>query len=159
MHFLSRIRAIILLKCFPKSWLEEKLEFTPVDEATNAIMIICKRGGENQIIYHVYNDKTLTYRKLLLLFDKLGIGIVPVDDELFKEKLFEYAEKNKNSRILQSLIGIMDRKGNFRLSNHIEVSNHFSSFFLIEQGFEWKSVDENYLKRYLEYFLKLDYFK
>lgn len=157
--FLSRIRAIILLKCFPKSWLEEKLEFTPVDEATNAIMIICKRGGENQIIYHVYNDKTLTYRKLLLLFDKLGIGIVPVDDELFKEKLFEYAEKNKNSRILQSLIGIMDRKGNFRLSNHIEVSNHFSSFFLIEQGFEWKSVDENYLKRYLEYFLKLDYFK
>ena len=141
----------------PECWLEENLEFSPVDEVANAITIICKTGGTKQIVYHVYNQYTLTFRKLLLVFKELGIKIVPISNEVFKEKLFDYAEKNTKSKVLQALIGIMDKEGNFRLSNCIEVNNSVTCTFLNEQGFEWKQIGEEYLKKYFEYFIKLNY--
>ena len=155
--FLSRLRAIILLGYLPECWLEESLEFSPVDEVANAITIICKTGGTKQIVYHVYNQYTLTFRKLLLVFNELGIKMIPISSEMFKEKLFDYSEKNTKSRVLQALIGIMDKKGNFKLSNCIEVNNFVTSTFLKEQGFEWKQIDEDYLKKYFEYFIRLNY--
>lgn len=156
--FLSRLRAIILLGYLPESWLEESLEFSPVDEVAKAITIICKTGGVKQIVYHVFNEHTLNFRKFLSICNKLGFIIVPISNELFKEKLFAYAEKYDKSMILQALIGIMDKEGNFKLSNCIHVSNSITCTFLKEVGFEWRQIDENYLKNYLNYFANLNYF-
>lgn len=155
--FLSRMRAIIKVGCIPINWLENELEFSPVDEVAKAIWLICTHGGGSQFVYHVNSNKTITYSSLLKILKDINISITPVVNEKFKQELFNTLNKN-DSFIAKSLIGIMTRDGKFLLSNNVKVKNNLTTDFLKKVGFVWSSIDADYLIRYVNYFEDLGYF-
>ena len=155
--FLVRLRALITLGYIPDSWLDVGIDFSPVDEVAKAIKHICVYSENSAIIYHAFPDPQITYRKMLTFFRKLGIEIKPVEMGAFRHELF-VCFSGKEEYLLKYFVGIMNREGEFLITNNINVKNDITTEYLAKTGYIWPQINERYITQYVNYFKKLRFF-
>ena len=155
--FLKRIMAIIKLGEIPKSFEQMPIEFTPIDLAANAVMTITRNFNSEFNVFHICNVKTIPMGQVINYLNKLGINVNIIEDVEFYDALKNIKQNDENSNVFEAFAN--DFKGDNKLdySSKIVLDNDFSVEYLKQLGFEWKDIDFEYIKRYIEYFRKIGY--
>ena len=151
--FLNRLKSIIELKAFPKHLLSLYAEFTPVDEAADAVMRIVRHFSIEKTVFHINSTKIVFLEKLIEYFKIQGLEVKIMDEVPFAELL------QSNISILEKLINDLDKHGRLNYDSNIHIKNEFTAVYLKALGFEWSDIGIEYIQKYVEYFRKIVYFK
>lgn len=134
--FLSAVRLMLRLKKVPKSFLDFKVEFSPVDECALSIMRLIRKQSNNKI-YHIVNNKEVSIKDLL---DKIEVkDIEIVSKKEFITSLNTYDEVG--SEYIKEYI-LQNSLNKYSLDITNEELRHV--------GFEWSKIDEEYIKNLIK---------
>ena len=154
--FLNRIKSIIKLGVVQEQLLEHSLEFTPVDFCAKAIVKVVKDNTKFTIL-HIFNHNFIKISKIIDILNQLEEKIVPVNDDEFKKKInLALKDKELKSQI-SGILTDLDENKQLNLINDIIPNSDFTKIYLQTLGFKWPKIDEEYIKKYINYFKALKY--
>lgn len=157
--FLQRVRAVLELGVAPDYLIPLYAEFTPIDEAANAVMTIARHFNAEQNVFHINSIKVVYMDKLLEIFNQLGFSLDVVSGAEFTEALRQSAKQTGLEHIFETFVNDMDENDQLNYDSNIRIENDFTVEYLRNLGFEWADIDINYLRKYVEYFRKIGYLK
>lgn len=157
--FLQRVRAVLELGVAPDYLIPLYAEFTPIDEAANAVMTILRHFNAEQNVFHINSIKVVYMDKLLEIFNQLGFDLKAVSGTEFTEALRQTAKQTGLEHIFETFINDMDENDQLNYDSNIRIENDFTVEYLRKLGFEWADIDIDYLRKYVEYFRKIGYLR
>lgn len=155
--FLQRIKSVLELGLVPDYLMELYAEFTPIDEAARAIMTITRNFSTEQTVFHINSIKVVYMDKLLEIFNTLGFELKMVNGAEFTEALRQTAKQSGMEHIFETFINDMDENDKLNYDSNIRIENDFTVQYLKILGFEWPDIDLEYMRKYVEYFKKMEY--
>ena len=157
--FLQRVKGIFELKIFPDYLMDLYAEFTPIDEAADAIMTIARHFNPRYTVFHINSIKVVYFDKLFQIFNELGYHVDIVDGAVFTASLRETAKQTGTEHIFETFINDMDENDKLNYDSNIRIENDYTVEYLKRLGFEWSDIDIEYLRKYVEYFKRIGYLK
>ena len=154
---LKRIKAALELGLIPDYLMNIYAEFTPIDEAARAVMLITQHFSTEHTVFHINSTKIVYLDKLQGYFNVLGYPIKTVDGATFTAALRETMEQSGMKHIFEAFINDMDVNDQLNYDSKIRIENVFTAQYLRRLGFEWSDIDFDYLKKYIRYFRKIGY--
>lgn len=155
--FLSRIKAVMELGCLPDYLLPLSVEFSPVDDTADAIVRIARHFNMEHTIFHVYSNQNLYFNRMLEIWRELYIPMEVVQEKEFAERLKGTIEDRPN--IYEAFMNDVDERGRLQFDANIHIQNDFTISYLKQLGFTWTKIDYEYVKGYITYFQKMQYFE
>ena len=155
----KRIKSVLELGMVPDYLMDIYCEFTPIDEAANAVMSIVRHFGTEQTVFHINSIKVVYLDKLVEYFNALGFDMEVVDGKSFTESLRQTAKQAGMEHIFETFINDMDENDQLNYDSNIRIENDFTVQYLKMLGFEWSDIGIEYLRKYVEYFKKIGYIK
>ena len=149
--FLKRIKALIDLGVYPDSLSDLEVEFTPVDEAARAVMVITRNFNNLQTVFHINNPKTIKVKDVFEMLAGMNHSVEKIPYEDFERLLYD----SSNQNILNAFINDMNEEYPLNYDSNIHIQSDFTVQYLKQYGFEWIDVGIDYLRKYVEYFEKL----
>ena len=156
--FAKRVKSMLELGMIPDYLMDIYCEFTPVDEAANAVMTIVRHFSTEQTVFHINSIKVVCLDKLEEYFNSLGYDVRVVDGKTFTDALLQTANQAGMEHIFETFINDMDENSHLNYDSNIHIENDFTVQYLKQFGFEWSDIDIDYLRKYVEYFKKILYF-
>ena len=158
--FLRRLGGIIELGKVPDYLVKDDLysEFTPIDEAANAVMTIARHFSAKQTVFHINSTKVVYLGKLLQMFNELGFELKIVDGPEFTKALRRTVDKYETEHIFETFINDIDENDQLCYESNIYIENDFTVQYLKILGFEWSDIDITYIQKYVQYFKRIGYF-
>lgn len=157
--FLQRIKSVLELGVAPDYLLDLYTEFTPIDEAANAVMTIARHFNAEQTAFHINSTKVVYMDKLHDMFNELGFDLEIVSGAEFTERLRQTIKQSGMEYIFETFINDMDENDKLNYDSNIHIENDFTVQYLKMLGFEWGDIDIAYLRKYLKYFKEIGYIK
>lgn len=157
--FFMRLRAICDLGIVSQNLLKTKIEFTPVDEAANAVMTIIRNFSNKYNVFHVNHPKSLSFAKLIEFLGEIGLRIQIVDEKTFSNTIKESGAQNDKKYIQETFVTDINESKQLSYESNIQMKNDFTVSYLEKLGFEWPDIELEYIKKYIRYFQNLGYFK
>ena len=157
--FLKRIKAMIELGVYPNSLADYEIEFTPIDESAAAVMRIVRNFSNQQTVFHISNPKVIKLETMFKLFNAMGYEINGIPYEDFENHLQIVSKQEDMDHIFETFINDMDENDQLNYDSNIRIENDFTVQYLKMLGFEWSDIGIEYLRKYVEYFKKIGYFR
>lgn len=157
--FLKRIKAMIELGVYPNSLADYEIEFTPIDESAAAVMRIVRNFSNQQTVFHISNPKVIKLETMFKLFNAMGYEINGIPYEDFENHLQIVSKQEGMDHIFETFINDMDENDQLNYDSNIRIENDFTVQYLKMLGFEWSDIGIEYLRKYVEYFKKIGYFR
>ena len=159
--FLQRVKGIFELGLFPDYLVKSTnyAEFTPIDEAANAVMTIVRHFSTEQTVFHINNAKVVNFDKAVEIINRLGYNLKLVSGTKFTEILRQTAKQSGMEHVFETFINDMDENDRLNYDSNIRIENGFTVQYLKNIGFEWSDIGIEYLQRYIGYFKKIGYIK
>ncbi|MCR5060033.1 MAG: amino acid adenylation domain-containing protein [Saccharofermentans sp.] len=148
--FMRSLKAYKSLGQFPFGALDRKIEFSPIDTSAAAVLKFATADSSFSV-FHGYNNHTVTFADVIYAMKNYGFDIAIVSDEEFGKTVAKAAESSSSSDTILSLVAYNSKDGN--RSYMLGANNRFSMNALLEGGFKWPIIDDNYLANAIE---KLD---
>lgn len=157
----QRIKGMLELGVVPDYLIDEDMyvEFTPIDEAVRAIMLLVRRFDPERTVFHINSTKVVYLDKLMELFTALGYPIRAVSGGQFVEMLRETAKQNGMEHIFETFINDLDQDDRLNYDSNIHIENRFTEEYLRRLGFTWREIGLEYLQKYTAYFEKIGYWR
>lgn len=157
----QRVKGIIELGLVPDYLIEAGMyvEFTPIDEAAQAIMLLARHFDPARTVFHINSTKVVYLDKLLELFTILGYPVRAVPGKEFASALRETAKQAGLEHIFETFINDLDEQDRLNYDSNIRIENAFTEEYLQKLGFIWGEIGLEYLRKYVEYFKKIGYWK
>ena len=157
---IMRLKAMLELGVVPDYMSDFFFEFTPIDEAAKAVMTIARHFSNEQTLFYIYSSKLLYVNDMMNLFNSLDYyNIQMVSGEEFAQALRATATQSGKEYIYETFINDMDENYRLHYEGNIQINSEFSVEYLRRLGFEWKDIDLEYIRKYVDYFRKIGYFK
>lgn len=153
--FLKRICAVLELGVIPEYLVDLCAEFTPIDEAANAVMLIARHFSTEQTVFHINSTKVVYMDKLLDIFNLLDLKIKTVSGKEFTEALRQATKNPDTEYIFETFINDVDENGRLNYDSNIRVENNFTVQYLHQLSFKWSEINFDYIKKYIEYFKRI----
>lgn len=159
--FAQRIKGALELGMIPDYLMTENmyLEFTPIDEAADAIMTITRHFSEEQTVFHINSTKVVYLDTLQKYFAELGYEIKTVSGTEFTEALRQTAKRIGTEHIFETFINDMDADDHLSYDSNIRIENCFTEQYLKHLGFQWSEIGLEYLRKYIAYFEEIGYWR
>ena len=159
--FLQRVKGVLELGMFPDYLIKDTnySEFTPIDEAANAVMTIARHFSTEQTVFHINSIKVVYFDKLIEMINQLGYELKLVSGSVFTEALRQTAKQTGMEHIFETFINDMDENDQLNYDSNIRIENDFTVQYLKNLGFEWSDIDIEYMQKYIEYFREIGYFR
>ena len=155
--FLKRVKAVLELGVLPDYLMNNYVEFTPIDEAAHAVMMITRHFSAEQTVFHINSTKVVYMDKLLEYGNELGYSMKTVSGVEFTEVLRQTAKQDGREYIFETFINDMDSNDQLVYDSNIHIENDFTLSYLRQIGFDWKDIGLNYLRMYVNHFKKIGY--
>lgn len=157
--FLKRFKAILEMGVFPDYLLDIYAEFTPIDEAANAVITIARHFSVEQTVFHINSTKVVYLDKLMEFVHELGYRLKTVSGTEFTKTLRQTAIQSGTAHIFETFINDMDANDRLVYDSNIRIENDFTVRYLRQLGFEWSEIGLEYLRKYMDYFRKIGYWE
>lgn len=157
--YLKRLKAMADLGKIPENLRRQYTEFTPVDKAAQAIMLITRSFSNEQTVFHIENPHFVFVQELAARFTQLGYPVQFVSQHAFSELIEEMGRNEDSAYLLESFINDLDENNLLSYENGTQISVDFTVAYLRGLGFEWPVIDWKYLQKYINYFRRIGYFK
>lgn len=154
--FAKRIKSFIEIGAFPDYMLEHAIELTPVDLAAEAIIRILNHTSICNV-FHISDTKLLQIPLLVETLHLLGIKLIPVPEIMMKDILTGILADNSRKDILSGIIYDLDNHKRLVYTSNIRLNSTFTESYLNKLGFQWSDIDQDYIKRYMQYFNKIHF--
>lgn len=148
--FVTKLAAFIKLGIIPDYLLKSALEFTPVDLAAKAIYKIVTNPSEENKIFHIYNNKTVSLNRFLRLLKKFGYDVNVLSENEFKNAITDIL-KNDDKRIyLQNIANDLDGNYHLNYGGSILLNSDFTIKYLRKCNFRWPKITNDYLIEFIK---------
>lgn len=144
--YYCRLLALAKLGYLPNNLAEQMLEFTPIDDASLAVVRLLSIPDLNNKIFHVFTDKLIPIQLLLRILSDMNVSCKFIDYDAFMRKLHE----KENEGSLALIVSDIGKNNEINYESGIHVKHEITNKYLEKIGFSWHTIDENYLKRFFE---------
>lgn len=152
--FMGRIKAYAAIGCVPFEALDAPCEFSPIDEVCRAILMLAGTA-RGLTVFQPCNNHRLPLGDVLHIVDRLGFGIVPVEEEEYRRRLTEAMEDPAKVRSLQPLLAY---DSDSLTTSYIGYDSTFTNQLLYRLGFRWNYTSREYVVQFLKAIAALNYF-
>ena len=128
----------------------ESLEYTPIDYAAKAVVKLVTHYNLNNRIFHVYNPKYVSIKKILKIARRHNCYIKVIPEKKFKERVKQILDKEDEEDLLKSLINDLDNDLHLDYKTDIILKSEFSNNYLRKTFFRWPRISEKYIVRLLQ---------
>lgn len=154
-----RLKSILEIGAIPENLRNIKLEFSPVDYVSKAVrMIIWSNKCENRI-FNIYNPNLLPFLKLKEFLRKQNYTIKEISKEEFSQLIKEISSEQKNQKKLIGIINDFTDNDDLIYNYTIKQSNTITCEYLKKLGFDWITIDEEYICKLLTYMKHVNFIK
>ena len=106
-------------------------------------------------VFQPCNNHRLPLGDVLHIVDRLGFGIVPVEEEEYRRRLTEAMEDPAKVRSLQPLLAY---DSDSLTTSYIGYDSTFTNQLLYRLGFRWNYTSREYVVQFLKAIAALNYF-
>ena len=156
--FTNRLKSFVSLGIVPKSLLQQEIEFTPVDDCSNAIIKVLQNKNKNISVLHLYNHNHTTGDKLFKVLKSLGIIVKAIDDNEFANFISSTLSNKSKKDSISGIINDLDLNKKLSYSSNTYIKSDFSINFLLRSKFKWRKIDKEYLIKYICYLKNINFF-
>ncbi|MFA6308744.1 MAG: amino acid adenylation domain-containing protein [Clostridia bacterium] len=156
-NFYNVLKSIIELQKIDDNTVDRKIEFTPVDECSKAIIEIIQKEDMKQRIFHIYNNNMISMRNVVKILNEFGMKIDIVDANSFNEFLKTISKKKDRRVQMTGLVNNIISNDSIPSGAHLTIKSDISNTFLKESGFEWPKIESNYLLKVINHMREADY--
>jgi thioester reductase-like protein len=154
-NFLAMLRAYVVIGMVPYEALDQRFEFSPIDEVAHAIMQL-GQTPKACTVFHPNNTHRQFLSDILNGFAEAGITLQRVEKEEFQKALDQMMENPDLVTLLRPLMA-------YNLSNThemrwIESTNEYTTQVLYRLGFQWPPTAADYVHRFVDTIIGFDYF-
>ena len=157
--YLKRMKSMLELGVVPHYMLNQYTEFTPIDDAANAVMTIVRHFSDEQTVFHIENPKFVLMGELIQLFGDLGYSVKSISQDAFSQIIEELGSDSHKRHILEAFINEIDENNRLNYESSIHIDLNFTVEYLRVLGFEWSDIDSEYMRKYVAHFRKIGYLK
>ena len=148
--FYNILQVIFKYKILPIEFLNESIEFTPIDYCAQAITQLIYNYDTNKRVFHVFNNNLIKVSDLIDILKKLNVKIDIIPGYEFKNRLLNISKTNLDTNIVKNLINELNDKSGITVSAKIYESNEYTNSYLKDINFNWPTIDYNYIKKILK---------
>ena len=156
--FANRLKTIIELDVLPDNILSFYLEFTPIDYAARAVMLLTETDKKYNT-YHLFNHKHAQMTFVDKVFNKMGINLKHITKRQMTELLEKYMSEEGGHEKIQGLILDINKNKEIEYKPNTIVKSDFTIEMLKKLNFEWLEITEEYIIRYMEYLYNIGFLK
>ena len=119
----QRIKGILELGVVPDYLINEDMyvEFTPIDEAAQAIMLLVRHFDPDRTVFHINSTKVVYLEKLMGYFTALGYPLQEIPGDEFTAVLRETAKQAGKEHIFETFINDMDEQDQLNYDSNIRI--------------------------------------
>ena len=145
--FMGRIKVYNMLGCCPYSIYESKVEFSPIDEVAQAIILLSTTPKEC-CVFHTYNNHALFLGDVLSGLNNIGTDIRFVEDEEYNTAMESAGNDPQKAKTLSSLLAYKDAAHGKKAAS-VPVVNAYTTQVLYRLGFKWSPTTWDYVDQML----------
>ncbi len=149
--FYSAMKSIITLGAVSDKLLSEKIEFSPVDFAAQAIVKILCTSQSCGHIFHVFNPHLIKIADLLNVFHNIDIHVQTLRHNQLKEAMHLSSVKSSTLDAYSGMMVYLKDNGELAYPAPIDIHADFTYAYLGRLNLQWPIVEEFYLKRLTDY--------
>ena len=154
-NFLATLRAYVVIGMIPYEDLDQRFEFSPIDEVASAIMQLAQTPKEC-MVFHPSNTHRQFLSDILMGFAESGITLKRVEKEEFQQALEKMMENPDLVTLLRPLMAY--DMGSGHQTRWIEAANDYTTQVLYRMGFQWPPTAADYVHRFVDTIVGFDYF-
>ena len=154
-NFLALLRAFVVIGMVPYEALDQRFEFSPIDEVAHAIMLLAQTPKEC-VVFHPNNTHRQFLSDVLNGFAEAGITLKSVEPEEFQQAIDRMMDNPDLVTLLRPLMAY--NLGGNRKVRSIESTNDYTTQVLYRCGFQWPPTAADYVHRFVDTIIGFDYF-
>lgn len=141
---MGRMKAYRMLGACPYPLLEERMEFSPIDETARAVVLLSGTPAAN-CVFHVSNDHLLPMDDILSrLHRDDGSPLEYLETSAFAQRMEAAKADPEKAKILSSILAYDQAEGQVQLVEN-QAANRFSMQVLHRLGFRWNETSGAYV--------------
>ena len=145
--FMGRIKVYNMLGCCPYAMRNKKVEFSPINEVSKAIVLLATTPTDN-MVFHPYNIHGQFLGDVLLGLKSVGAGIRFVEQDEFAEAMEQAKSDPQKARQLSSLLAYQDMAHGQKTAD-VKRDNDYTTQVLYRMGFAFSPTSWDYVERML----------
>jgi amino acid adenylation domain-containing protein/thioester reductase-like protein len=154
--FMRDLKGYATLHKFPVNSMDITVDFSPIDEVANTIILLAKTP-KKFTIFHAANSHTVEMGDIIYVLNELGFDIKVVSDKEFLDSMKEMMMDESKSMLVSSLISYSS--SDMHTHSFILSDNEFTNKALYHLGYKWPITDYSYLKNAIESLNTLGFFE
>ncbi len=155
-NFMNTLKAYVVLGCFPVQEMDERDEFSPIDEVARATVLLAGTNSEFTV-FHAYNSHTVEMGDLVLALNNSGLKVDVVDEKEFNDRLNRALLDDKINSFVSPLVNYKTDNDENIIEN--DVDNRFTIKALYRLGFHWHITDKEYIYSVIKMLETLGFFE
>ena len=108
---------------------------------------------------HIYDNNLLPIKLFIETLSELGINLLPVPEKMMTDIITGILADNNRKDILSGIIYDLNENKQLVYTSRIRLNSNFTEGFLERIRFNWKSIDKDYIIRYINYLRKIKFIK
>lgn len=157
--FYRRIKSLVSLRLIPESFLDQSIEFTPVDYCAKGIVNIIKVNQADGLVFHMFNHQKIKAIELVSFLRVLNIPIQTLPEQEFDSYIAQFSLTKEGKETLSGLVSDLSVNKRLNYSNVITVDSTFTINYLNQMGFSWPEIDAEYISKVLSYMRGVGFIK
>ena len=145
--FMGRIRVFNMLGCCSYAMAASKVEFSPIDEVSHAIVCLAKTPKECTV-FHPYNNHVQFLGDVLNGLSAIGDGVRFVELDEFNEVMNRAKDDPEKASQLASLLAYADAAHGQRVTD-VSRNNDYTTQVLLRLGSSFSPTSWDYVERML----------
>ena len=154
-NFMNTLRAYVVLGCFPVQSMDEKDEFSPIDEVARATVLLAGTNREFTV-FHAYNSHSIEMGDLVAALNENELKLDIVDEKKYNEILGKALSDDSINSYVSPLVNYRTDNDENVCDNDVE--NQFTVKALYRLGFHWNITDMDYIDTAIAMLKTLDFF-
>ena len=154
--FMGRIKVFNMLGCCPHEMRDNAVEFSPINEVSQAIVLLA-HTPKCCCVFHPYNNHAVLFGDVLSELRCVGDGVEFVDGEEFARRMEIAKEDPDKARELASLLAYQDM-AHGRKTSDVTRQNIYTMQVLYRMGYRWSHTTWDYIDRFLKAIAGMGFF-
>ena len=154
-NFLAMLRAYVVIGMVPYEALDQRFEFSPIDEVAHSIMLLAQTP-KDCTVFHPNNTHRQFLSDILNGFAEAGITLKRVEPEEFQQALDRMMENPDLVTLIRPLMAY--NMGAGHKIRWIESTNDYTTQVLYRLGFQWPITASDYVHRFVDTIVGFDFF-
>lgn len=155
--FANRIKSLVNIGKIPESCYDLYIEFTPIDLSSELVVKVMQYFNQEHNIFHAFNHNHVDVERFIKVVKSLGITMNVITDKDFSIYISSIINDKKKSKLLSGIINDINEDNILQYSDIVKIKSDLTINYLRNIGFEWKVIDDDYVKNYIKYLIDIKF--